>query len=86
MKQFDLIKVKLSQVISKLNNILINTLNAYLFYNMYLIEKMCFQFGIVSITFQEEEVVIKVYKLVLLKKLNLSEKFSKRILCTKKQY
>ena len=77
-------KDKLIGAIQKLNNIIILSSNAYIFYNIYLIKKVYFRCGIMKITPKQEEILIRISKPVILVKLGLSEKFLRIILYARK--
>ena len=79
-----MIKEKLIEAMGKLRNITITTTNAYTFYNMYLTKKVYFGCGVVKLSLEQEEILIKISELVLLKKLGLSENFPREILYARK--
>ena len=68
------------EAMCKLKNVSSTTSNAYVFYNMYLIKTVYFSWGIIRLLSQQEQILIKISKTVLLVKLGLSKKFPRRIL------
>ena len=54
----------------KLKNMPILVVNSYVFYNMYLTKQVYFRCGIIKLIPQQEEILLKIYKPVLLKKWN----------------
>jgi len=83
-KQFASMKEKLREAISKLNNTPMNSRNAYLYYNMYLIKKVYFGCGIIRITRKQENELLKICERPILRKLGLSEKFPRELLYSRK--
>ena len=75
---------KILEAIYKLRNAMIAVHNAYMYYNMYLINKVYFGCEVMSISTQQEDELKKIYEPVLLRKLRLSEKFPRRILYSRK--
>ena len=83
-KQFMSMKEKLIDAVSKLNNTPMNTKNAYLYYNMYLIKKVYFGCGIANITRKQENELLQICERPIIKKLGLSEKFPRELLYSRK--
>ena len=54
----------------------------WMYYNIYLIKKVYFGYEIFLINKSQENILRKIYELVLLKKIGLSVKFPRDILCT----
>ena len=75
---------KMKQVIEKLKHTTITTPVAYVYYNMYLLTKVYFRCRIMKITDKQEEHLMKIYKLIILKKLGFSIKFPCNVLYTRK--
>ena len=76
-------KDKIMEAMSKLKNNSITISNTYIFYNMYQIKTVYFGYGIFRLLPQQEQILMKIRKTVLLVKLGLSEKFPRRIIYTK---
>ena len=68
----------------KLKNTLVVVSTACLYYNMYLIEKVYFRCGVMSILPQQEYVLKQIYEPVILQKLGLSENFLRAVLYSRK--
>ena len=68
----------------KLKNANIVVPTAHMYYKMYLIKKVYFGCGIVHLSKQQEKVSKQIYKLVLLRKLGLSENFPRSELHSRK--
>jgi hypothetical protein len=78
--QFTEMVKKMKEAIGKLNKTEMITSTASLYYNMYLIKKVYFGCGIITITEQQEEILKKIYEPVILRKMGLSEKFPRAVL------
>ena len=52
----------------------------YIYFNVYLIKKVYFGYGIVEITAQQEQILKNIYKEIILHKLGYSVKFPRRVL------
>lgn len=77
-------KDKLHTAMSKFCSTTISVPNTYVFFNMCLITQVCFGCGIIILTLKEEEMLMKISKLMLLGKLGLSDRFLRKILHTRK--
>jgi len=73
----------MKDAISKLKNTTIATSTASIYYNMYLIKKVYYGCGILTINKSQEKILRKIYEPVILKKMGLSVKFSRDILHTR---
>ena len=67
-----------------MRNITITTLVAYVFYNMYLLSKVYFGSGVMSLSLLEEKELMKINEPVILKKLGFSKKFSRNVTYARK--
>ena len=74
----------MSKAICKLSNTTMVVSTASMYYNMYLIKKVYFRCGVISITSKQEEVLKKIYEPVILKKLGLSANFPAVVLYSRK--
>ena len=83
-KQFEMMKEKLCRAMSKLRSAPLSVGNAHVFVNMCLITQVCFGTGAIAINKNQEEILKKISEPAILRKLDLSEKFPRRILHTKK--
>jgi len=83
-RQFNYIKDKMIDAINKINHLPINTHNAYLYYNTYLIKKVYFGCGIMHLNKQQEQILQTISESTILRKLGLSEKFPREILYSRK--
>ena len=72
------------EAIFKLKNTEIVVPTAHLYYNMYLIKKVYFGCGIIHLSEQQECILKKIYKPVILRKLGLSKNFPRSILYSRK--
>ena len=75
---------KMREAVYKLRNIEIVPATAHLFYNAYLIKKVYFGSGVLTISEQQEEALKRIYEPILLKKMKLSEKFLRSVLYSRK--
>ena len=83
--QFNVMVEKMKEVIYKLRKVEIAALIAYLYYNAYLIKKVHFGSGVMALTEKQEIVLKQIYEPVLLRKMNLSEKFPRSVLYSRKK-
>ena len=74
-------KEKLINSIKKLIVTEITIYQAYMCFNMYITHSMHFRYGVIELTSKQEDKLKKIYKALLIKKLRLSEKFLKKIIC-----
>ena len=72
------------EAIDKLSKAPISAVNAHLCYNMYLLQRAYFGCGIMRLMQNQEKKLIKISKSILLKKIGLSEKFPRGMLCARK--
>ena len=82
--QFKAMVEKMKEAIYKLRNIEIAAPIAHLYYDAYLIKKIYFGSGVMSLTEQQEKVLKQIYEPVLLRKMKLSEKFPRSVLYSRK--
>jgi len=83
-KQFNAIVRKIKEAIRKLNNTEMVTITASMYYNVYLIKNVYYGCGIFSISQKQEEILMKIYKPVILRKLGLSITFPRNVLYARK--
>ena len=79
-RQFNEMVHKMKQAIAKLKNTTITTLVAYIYYNMYLLTKVYFGYSVINITKVQEQILVKVHEITILRKLRFIEKFPQRVL------
>ena len=65
-KKFEIMKEKMSEAILKLNNTTIVVSTTSMYYNMYLIKRVYFRCRVISINSKQEDILKKIYKLVIL--------------------
>ena len=82
--QFDTMVEKIKDAIYKLRKVEIAAPIAYLYYNAYLMKNVYFRSGVMSLTEKQEITLKQIYGPVLLMKMNLSEKFSRSVLYSRK--
>ena len=82
--QFEKMKEKMLEAMYKLKNATMVVSTASMYYNMYLIKKVYFGCGVISIMFQLERILKKIYEPIILKKLGLSENFPRAVLYSRK--
>ena len=75
---------KMKEAIYKLRNIEIAALVASLYYNAYLIKKVYFGSGVLSLSEKQEQELKRIYEPILLRKMKLSEKFPRNVLYSRK--
>jgi len=75
---------KMKEAIYKLRNIEIAVPVASLYYNAYLIKKVNFGSGVLSLTEKQEQELKRIYEPILLRKMKLSEKFPRNVLYSRK--
>ena len=75
---------KMFKVMSKLRSTPITISNIYVYFNMYLITHVYFGCGVISLTPKQEQLLMKISKITLLRKVGLSEKFLRKILYARK--
>ena len=83
-KQFCMIVGKLKEAVRKLKNTKMITTTALMYYNAYLITNVYYGCRILNITSKQEEILKKIYKPIILQKLQLSIKFPRKILYARK--
>ena len=83
-RQFLAIIDKIKIAINRLKNTIIAVSTASIYYNMYLIKKVYFGYGIFKISQQQENILKKIYEPVILRKMRLSEKLPRSILYARK--
>jgi len=83
--QFQQMMTKLQDTISKLKYTPMNTHNAYLYFNMYMITKVYFGCGIITLSEQQEKTIMKAYEATMLNKLGLSQKFPKELIYSRRE-
>ena len=83
-KQFEIIKEKMSKAVFKLNNITMVVSTTSMYYNIYFIKKVYFGCRVISINSKQEEILKKIYELVILQKLRLSANFPRLVLYSRK--
>ena len=81
--QFIIIKQKIANSVKKLIAIEITAYQAYIYFNMYLIRSIFFGYRVVSITDKQEKEPKTIYETPLLNKLQLREKFPRKVLYTR---
>ena len=69
---------------SELKSAPLNVANAHVCFNMGAISQACFGCGMMILNEKQEETLMKTTKSMLLRKLGLSEKFPRKILCAQK--
>ena len=82
--QFKSMIEKMKEATYKLRNVEIAAPIAYLYYNAYMIKKVYFGCGILSLSEKEEQELKRIYEPTLLRKMRLSEKFPRNILYARK--
>ena len=75
---------KIKHAMYKLRNTPVSIGNSYLFYNMYLTTQVYFGCGIVKLLPQQERILMKLSKRVLVKKIGLGENFPREVLYSRK--
>jgi len=83
-KQFQVMLEKMKEATYKLRNVEIAAPVAHLYYNAYLIKKVYFGSGVLMLTEKQEKELRKIYEPILLRKMNLSEKFPRHVLYSRK--
>ena len=79
-KQFSQMVEKMRDAINKLANTELLPSIAHLYYNAYLIKKVYFGCGVMTLDKNQEVILQKIYEPVILRKLKLSEKFPRKVL------
>jgi len=74
---------KMKESITKLMNTLMSAIQTYIYFNMYLTRSV-FLCNIIELTMQQERILIEIYERLILKKLGLSKKFPKVLLCSRR--
>ena len=82
--QFEMMKDKMCEAMSKLRSTPLTIGNAYVFFNMCLVTQVFFGCGIISLISNQEKILMKISEGTLLRKLGLSEKFPRKVLCARK--
>ena len=83
-KQFTMMVNKMKEAVRKLNNTEMVTITVSMYYNIYLIKNVYYSCRILSISQKQEEILKKICKPVILRKLRLSIKFLINVLHTRK--
>ena len=83
-KQYEMMKEKMHKAMSKLRSTPITIANAYVYFNMYLITSVYFGCRVLTLNPKQEEELMKISEATLLRKLGLSKRFPRKILCTRK--
>ena len=83
-QQFEKMKEKMYRVMSKLRSTPLSITNTYVYFNIYLIKQVYFGSGVLNLNPKQEEELMKISKVTLLRRLGLSERFPRKILYTKK--
>ena len=73
----------MKEVIHKLASIEIIALTVHLFCNIYLIKKVYFGSRVMTLDLNQEKISQKIYEPVILRKLKLSERFLRKVLCVR---
>ena len=71
---------ELREAIHKLANTEIIALTAHLYYSIYLIKKVQYECGVMSLNLNQEQLLKRTYEPVILRKLKLSESFPRKVL------
>ena len=74
----------MNKFIIKLINTTVNTFQTHLYFNMYMSRSVFFRCAIIDLKLSQEKKLIKVYKTLISKKLELSKKFPWSLLYTYK--
>ena len=74
-EQFEKMKEKLINSIRKLINTKINSYQAHIYFNMYIIRSIYFRYGIFKLIEVQDKALRLIYERLILKKLGLGEKF-----------
>ena len=82
--QFKVMRLKMSESITKLMNLDINSYQASVYYNMYMIKAVLFRYSVVELHLKEEEELKRIYEEPFLQKLGLSKKFPRAVMYTRK--
>ena len=82
--QFEVMRKKLSTSITKLMRTNINSYQAAIYYNAYMIKSVCFGCGIIELSEEQEIELKKIYEEPLLIKLGLSRRFPRAVLHSRK--
>ena len=82
--QFEMMKDKMCEAMSRLRGTPLLIENAYIFFNMCLITQVCFGCGAISLNPTQENILMKISKGTLLRKVGLIKKFPRKLLCAKK--
>jgi len=77
-------KSKMYRAMSKLRSTSISVVNAYIFFNIYLITQVYFGCRIIILLPKQEEILMYISQSILLKKLGLSKKIPRKILYAQK--
>jgi len=75
---------KMQEALCKLKSVLLSIANAYMYYNMYLMRKVYFGCGIITLMPNQEKILIKISESILLRKIGLSKKFPTKMLYIRK--
>ena len=82
--QFDAMVEKMKDAMHELGKVEIAATIAYLHQDACLIKKVCFGSGVMSLTEKQERMLKQTHEPVLLRKMNLSEKFPRSVLHSRK--
>ena len=74
----------MQEALCKLKSMPLSIANAYMYYNMYLMRKVYFGCGIITLMPNQEKILMKISKSILLRKMGLSKKFLRKMLYTRK--
>ena len=75
---------RIKEAIRRLKNTVIAVSTASMYYNMYLIKKVYYGGGILTINKKQEAILRSIYESVLLHKMGLSKKFPRKVLYARK--
>ena len=79
--QFEMMKDKMFKSMSKLRSTPLTIGNAHVFFNMCLITQAYFGCGVIHLNPNQEKILMKISEGTLLRKVDLSEKFPRKVLC-----
>ena len=82
--QFEVMRKKINDSIIKLKNMDINSYQASVYYNIYLIKTVYFGCGIIELNDKQERELKRIYKEPILNKLGFSKKFPRNVLYARK--
>ena len=79
-KQFAIMIEKMKEAMCKLKWVPISIVNTHMYYNMYLLRRVYFGYGIMRLMPNQEKELMKLSENVLIKKMGLSKKFPRKLL------